>query len=69
MDNTDRVDRRCATCVRPAKELRRIDRILNQWTDSEIAGMYGADARGVARLREIRQALGRTLAVTPVQPR
>ena len=46
-------------CIRPAKELRRIDRILSQWTDSEIASTHGAEARGIARLREIREALGR----------
>ena len=50
-------------CIRPAKESRRIDHILSQWTDSEIARMHGAEARGSARLREIREALGRTASI------
>jgi hypothetical protein len=43
--------------VRPATELRQIDRILSQWTADEITRMQGDEARGIARLREIRAAL------------
>ena len=56
-------------CVRRAIELRRIGRILRQWTDGEIARMHGTEARGITRLREIRAALVRTLADAELEAR
>src|SRR5437763_17194746 len=44
-------------CIRPAAELRRIDRILSQWSDDEILSMHGTEARDIARLLEIRAEL------------
>jgi hypothetical protein len=46
-------------CVRPAAELRRIDRILSHWTDDE--RLHGIDSRGIARLLEICAGLERKL--------
>jgi hypothetical protein len=49
--------------LRPATELRQIDRILSQWTADEIARMPGDEARGIARLLEIRANLIQRLEV------
>jgi hypothetical protein len=42
--------------------LRQLDRILGQWSAQEIARMTGAEARGVALLNEMRQALHTQIA-------
>jgi len=57
------------TWVRPTRELRRIDRILSQWTDGELAHLHGTEARGITRLREIRAALVPTLADAQLETR
>ena len=78
MDNTEHLDvrigdhgrlERFSAWVRPAKELRQIDRIVSQRTDSEIARMHGAEAGGIVRLREIREALGRTPRIKHIRPK
>ena len=53
----------------PAKEVRRIDRILSQWTAGEIARMHCTEARAITKLREIRAALVSTLADAELEAR
>jgi small-conductance mechanosensitive channel len=41
--------------------LRRLDRVLGQWTDQEIAAMSHADASAIAALRRMRRELAESV--------
>ena len=62
--NTD-VDDGLARQRRTRTRLRRLDRILGQWDEQEIAGMGGTEPLGFALLKIMRQSLVEQLDAEP----
>jgi hypothetical protein len=57
-----------ASPSRTRARLRTIDRIVDQWTDQEIAAMPAPEAAGIARLRNLRHTVLEELGTTPTPP-